>query len=382
MPQRRGDFSPAYLNKLPNISYLIEIGLKSAFKFIKMGGISCCSSTNGVRIVRLSIFIVVGCFLSSLSFANDCRETMGAIDFGSGTTKFIAADVDRCEKQILQIIHEDRLQISLNEYLEKSNNGEVRLDDLRKYIPQLRKSLQTLQEKGVQRPFAVATSVFRVAKNGLEMARLLKNELKVDVQIISQDQEAELGYYSALAKLKTEQTRMIVWDIGGGSMQMFAKQGNQDHIYRGDLASVTFKNQVLRDLKFADPKVTTSPNPLGRARAAAVQIAKNHAHLNVPLYFKREASSANVIGVGGVLSISVLKQTGNTEAAFDQGDLEKALEWRSKLTDKEINSPYSATDVTNIALVLGYMRALNIQSVQVVDAALGEGLIYKNLQSR
>lgn len=327
----------------------------------------------------MSFLLVLCVLLPSMAFANDCRQVEGAIDFGSGTTKFIVAEVDRCEKKITKILHEDRLQISLNEYLEKSDAEQVSLDHLKQYLPQLRKSLQSLHEKGVKRPYAVATSVFRVAKNGTEMAQFLKNELNVDVQIISQDQEAELGYYSALAKLKTKHLRLIVWDIGGGSMQMFAKENKKDLIYRGDLASVTFKNQVLRDLKFADPKVISSPNPIGNWRDAAVQIAKNHAYMNVPVYFKKEAPTSTIIGVGGVLSISVLKQTGNTNAEFSQGQLAEALAVRSTLKDEEIMSPYKSTDITNLALVLGYMKALNIETIQVVEAALGEGLIYKNL---
>lgn len=327
----------------------------------------------------MSFLLVLGSLLPAMAFANDCLHVEGAIDFGSGTTKFIVVEVDRCEKKINKILHEDRLQISLNEYLEKSDSEEVKLDDIKQYLPQLRKSLQSLQDRGVKRPYAVATSVFRVAKNGTEMAQFLKSELNVDVQIISQDQEAELGYYSALAKLKTKHPHLIVWDIGGGSMQMFAKQDKNDRIYRGDLASVTFKNQVLRDLKFADPKVISSPNPIGIWKDAAVQIAKNHAYLNVPAYFKKEAPSATIIGVGGVLSISVLKQTGNTDPGFSQSQIADALALRSGWTDDQIKSPYRATDVTNLALVLGYMRALNIESIQVVEAALGEGLIYKNL---
>lgn len=332
-------------------------------------------------IVRVSFLLIFCFFLSSEAFSSECRQIEGAVDFGSGTTKFIAAEVDHCAKKIVNILHEDRLQISLNEYLEKSDSAQVKIDDLKKYLPQLRKSLEALQAKGVQRPYAVATSVFRVAKNGPEMASFLKKELNIDIQIISQDQEAELGYYSALAKMNEAHPRLIVWDIGGGSMQMFAKQAKKDRIYRGDLASVTFKNQVLRDLKFADPKVTSSPNPIGVWKDAAVQIAKNHAYLNVPDYFKKEASAATIVGVGGVLSISVLKQTGSEKPEFSQSQLETTLGTRAQWTDEQIKSPYKATDVTNLALVLGYMKALNIQSIQVVEAALGEGLIYKKLQA-
>ena len=47
--------------------------------------------------------------------------------------------------------------------------------------------------------------------------------------------------------------------------------------------------------------------------------------------------------------------------------------------DEEINSKYSDTMVTNIALVIGFMKLFKINEVQVDDVVLSDGLIYQEL---
>ena len=48
-------------------------------------------------------------------------------------------------------------------------------------------------------------------------------------------------------------------------------------------------------------------------------------------------------------------------------------------TDTEINSKYSDTMVSNIALVMGFMKLFKIDSVEVQDVVLSDGLIYQEL---
>ena len=126
----------------------------------------------------------------------------------------------------------------------------------------------------------------------------------------------------------------------------------------------------------------SSPNPLARQREAAVQLAKNHAYLHVPSFFKEHAQKARWLGVGGVLSMSVQRQVKKGAAEFNSEELAETLKIRSVLSDAQIESDYHVTDISNLALVLGYMQALKIPQVETVQASLGQGLIYSGLQKR
>ncbi|WP_415062571.1 Ppx/GppA phosphatase family protein [Bdellovibrio sp.] len=312
--------------------------------------------------------------------AESCEEKQGAVDFGSGTTKAFVAVVDVCRKEMLSVVYEERLPLPLNEALEKSDNKELPPSVLEKALPQIQAMIEKMREQRVQKISGVATSVFRVAKNGSQMARNLSQKLQIPVQVISQEREAELGFWSALAQKKQEpQKPLIVWDIGGGSMQMYSQQNGKVHIYQGDMASVTYKNKILEVLQFKDPKKFSSPNPIGRQREAALQLAKNHAYLNVPAYFKKEAPRARWIGVGGVLSMSVQRQVHKGATGFTQSELDQVLQNRVHLKDADIDSDYRISDISNLALVLGYMQALKIEKVETVQASLGQGLLFYNL---
>lgn len=319
-------------------------------------------------------------FLSQGAKAESCEEKQGAVDFGSGTTKAFVAVVDVCRKEILNVVYEERLPLALNEALEKSENKELPPAVLEEALPRIQSLLAKMREQRVTKISGVATSVFRVAKNGSQLAQNLSQKLQIPVQVISQEREAELGFWSALAQKKNVTRQpLIVWDIGGGSMQMYSRQNGKIHIYQGDLASVTYKNKILEVLQFKDPKKISSPNPIGRQREAALQLAKNHAYLNVPAYFKKEAPTARWIGVGGVLSMSVQRQVHKGAAQFTQSELDQVLKERVYLKDSDIDSDYRISDISNLALVLGYMQALRIEKVETVQASLGQGLLFYNL---
>ncbi|WP_374079532.1 Ppx/GppA phosphatase family protein [Bdellovibrio bacteriovorus] len=322
-------------------------------------------------------------FLSSVSFAKDCQEKHGALDFGSGTTKAFAAIVDVCKKQIVEVIYEERLPLALNEALEKSETKEIPSSVVNEALPRFQSLVKKMKDLGVGKIYAVATSVFRVAKNGSEVAKKISTEIQIPVNVISQEREAELGFWSALAQKKVSiNDPIIVWDIGGGSMQMYARRQGKVHVFQGNLASVTFKNQILEVLQFKSPKSFSSPNPIGAQREAALQLAKNHAYLNVPTFFKKEAVKSRWIGVGGVLSMSVQRQVNKEAKEFTQVELDQTLKQRVHLKDSEIDSDYRVSDISNLALVLGYMQALKIPKVETAQASLGQGLIFYSLHGR
>lgn len=305
------------------------------------------------------------------------------MDIGSGTTKVLAVSVDVCEKKIIKVIFEDRIALAFNEVYEKSLDQKIPENFWQESLPRIQVSVDKLNALGIKKVAAVATAVFRNAKNGKEVIAKLGRGLNLTIQVISQEQEAELGFWSVLAfkNWRPGEAPLVVWDIGGGSMQMFFWQARRSQVFHGKLASVSFKNNILQLLQFKNPQEFSSPNPLGHNRLAAVQLAKNDAVLNVPKFFKR-LQHPRWIGIGGVLSMSVQKQVNREANSFTVAELDKTLQNRAVLRDEQIEGDYKVTDISNLALVLGYMRALNIHEIETVPVSLGQGLVYKNLYAK
>jgi hypothetical protein len=69
------------------------------------------------------------------------------------------------------------------------------------------------------------------------------------------------------------------------------------------------------------------------------------------------------------------KNQPRTENFFTTTDLKKVLDQKMNLTDQQIQGDYPETDITNLALVLGFMKALNVDKVEVIPADLTYGLI-------
>jgi exopolyphosphatase/guanosine-5'-triphosphate,3'-diphosphate pyrophosphatase len=319
--------------------------------------------------------LVVIFFVCSLNiFAKDCVSIKAGIDIGSGTMKLKVAKVDSCLTKINSIIYEHNIPVAFKEDLKRSKSNELSTQILAKGL----KALQTLKAKaqahGAESIIAVATSAFRTASNGKKMARELSGSTDVSIKIITQKEEAMIGFFGAISKSKSDARSSVVWDIGGGSMQITAYDGNNKFIiHEGKLAAVSFKNLILSEI-IKKPHLG-SPNPISSShREKALIVAKDIAIQTVEEAFKIKIKESPIIGIGGVHYYSLLKNFGKNDF-YTLEDINKRLINMIGKSDKEIGGKYPSTDISNLLLVKGYMQALEIKKVQVVKVNLVEGIL-------
>lgn len=76
--------------------------------------------------------------------------------------------------------------------------------------------------------FAFGTSALRNAKNNLSFIELIKNRLSIDIQILSNSDEARLTYLGAISDYPKNNPTLeyAVLDIGGGSTELTYGNGN------------------------------------------------------------------------------------------------------------------------------------------------------------
>jgi len=73
---------------------------------------------------------------------------------------------------------------------------------------------------GAQEVLAIATSAVRDAANGKAFAEAAKTQAGVKVEIISGEEEAELGLQGVMSEMHDPQESVLVIDIGGGSTEL------------------------------------------------------------------------------------------------------------------------------------------------------------------
>lgn len=308
--------------------------------------------------------------------ASSCLSTRAAFDVGSGTTKMKVATVDTCTQKIVSVIKDEQIPVGYKEDLSASSENSFGRSIMVKGI----EALQTLKESAIASgatEFAgVATSAFRDAVNGQTFLNRAQSETGIQLKIITQDEEARIGFYGALTQAEAPIDDLVVWDIGGGSMQIITRDEKGEFlIFRGDLASVSFKDHLIKEIQGRD---ADSPNPISAQNAAVgVMRAWLHAVTNVPPTFLEKIRNPKTVvyGIGGVHTYSVRTQIGKGTAKYTKSELTAKAQERLGLTDEQIGGKYASTEVSNLILVLGYMEALGISSVMTAKVNLADGVL-------
>jgi exopolyphosphatase/guanosine-5'-triphosphate,3'-diphosphate pyrophosphatase len=306
--------------------------------------------------------------------------TRAAFDIGSGTTKMTVAVVDRDTQKIVEVLLTQNQAVGYKEALAQSASHEFSDALMLQGVDALKALKSQAESKGAQQFFAVATAAFRDAKNSALFVDRIKKEIGIAVKVISQQEEGELGFLGAYAKTAVPLQNLVVWDIGGGSMQFTAQAANRFTVYHGDLASVSFKKHLTESIQKKTD--ATSPNPISsKEKDEAINFAREHAKQNVltAITDRLKLSTTVVVGIGGVHFNSVNEQINQflerKKFVYTLDELRKTVEARIGLHDDEIKIPYADVAISNLLLVLGYCEALGIKEVTAANINLNDAIL-------
>lgn len=86
---------------------------------------------------------------------------------------------------------------------------------------------QTLDEQQVTNLQAFGTAALRTASNGLDFITKVKDQTGIEVELITGDREAALIHQGVLQAVPFSDERMLIMDIGGGSVEFIIADKNQ-----------------------------------------------------------------------------------------------------------------------------------------------------------
>lgn len=145
---------------------------------------------------------------------------LAVIDCGTNTFNLLVVDWQDDHRQVL---HRDRMEVKLNRDLLPNGNLSAAAIQRAKLV--LQKYMQVIRQKQVDAVRAVATSAVRSAPNGVLFAQQIKQELNLDLQIISGDEEAELIFLGVQQTIPHQTGHSLIMDIGGGSTEFILTDG-------------------------------------------------------------------------------------------------------------------------------------------------------------
>src|SRR5262252_4811929 len=141
---------------------------------------------------------------------------IAAIDAGSNAVRL---SVVRAHSAVdLEPLHDERYPLRLGEsvFVRQKFSEEI----FKKGIKAFKHFREVMDEFGVTRYRAVATSASREAKNRHAFVRRILQKSKIRLEIISSAEESRLGREAVLAALGPESPLRCVADLGGGSLEI------------------------------------------------------------------------------------------------------------------------------------------------------------------
>jgi exopolyphosphatase/guanosine-5'-triphosphate,3'-diphosphate pyrophosphatase len=168
-------------------------------------------------------------------------KRVASIDIGTNTILLLVATLEGGK---IHPLLEMETVVRLGEGLQK--NGIILEGAMERGLRTLAQYLNRCQAMTVKKIFAVGTSALREAKNSKDFLKKAKEKLNLSIEIVSEEEEAQLSYLAAAKDLTEVKKPILVVDVGGGSTEFILGKAQQIRQWISlPIGSVRFTEQFL-----------------------------------------------------------------------------------------------------------------------------------------
>ncbi len=293
---------------------------------------------------------------------------VAAIDCGSNSTRLLISNVENGRLENLLKQHE---VTKLSENLIKTN--EITDDSKKRFYKVLRKYLKIIENNNVEEVFCIGTAALRNSGNSDEIIDDVKSKFKLDLKIISGEEEGYLtgiGVQSSFEDLKN----YLIVDIGGQSTELIYDIDKRVNVDSKEIGVVMMNENFLNQ------------NPISAVHEDnAIQFFDK-------IFYASDFSDRNFIGVSGTFTSvgsMYLNQTKYNEDEIDKIDISfesinRLYENLKLLSIPQIINSYpsldpkrAATITSGLFLVINLLKKYEINQLKVSKSDILEGLILK-----
>lgn len=297
---------------------------------------------------------------------------LAAIDIGTNSLRLIIAEAMRGGKY--RVLDDEKEATRLGANL--SSTGRLDPAAVDSSLAALRRMAKIAAGYQVQQMRAIATCAVREADDGSEFCRRVRDEVGLEIEVVSAKKEALLAFHSVSRAFDLEGKHVAVVDIGGGSTEIVLASGNiVEEIYTTPLGAVR-----LTDL-FGGAQCLT-PEAFETLLAGADRMLKKHSEK--PLFVPHL-----LVGSGGTfttlaaMTLAMKGQTGQPIRGYTvtRADVRHLLDRLRKLSpNKRRSVPGLSPEradifVAGLVIIDSVMRRLKVNSLQVHDGGVRDGLL-------
>ena len=141
---------------------------------------------------------------------------LGVLDVGSNTVHLQIVDTSPGARPNPTFNYKEELK--LTQYI--SSDNLVSDEGIEKLRSCIKRAIEQSASVQTQELLPFATSALREASNGEEIINSINKDFKIDLQVLSGEEEAKLTFLAARRWFGWSSGRLLVIDIGGGSLEM------------------------------------------------------------------------------------------------------------------------------------------------------------------
>jgi exopolyphosphatase / guanosine-5'-triphosphate,3'-diphosphate pyrophosphatase len=141
---------------------------------------------------------------------------LGVLDVGSNTVHFLVVDAYPGARPLPAFSH--KADLSLAAHLEPDNS--LSADGEKQLTSAVSEAMRIAEDKGVEEFTGFATSAIRDAVNGDHVLARVQERTGAHIKVLSGEHEARLTFLAARRWFGWSSGRLLVVDIGGGSLEM------------------------------------------------------------------------------------------------------------------------------------------------------------------
>ncbi|VAW67702.1 Exopolyphosphatase [hydrothermal vent metagenome] len=296
------------------------------------------------------------------------KNTIAAIDLGSNSFHMVVAEEDQGQLVILDRLRE---MVRLAQGLDSKGHLDVEVEQRAlECLGRLGQRIRSLDASCVS---TVGTNTLRRIKNADDFIFHAEQALGFPIEIISGIEEARLIYQGVSHTLEHDQQSRLIIDIGGGSTELIIGEAFTPRL----MSSLEMGCVMMMKTFFDDGKIKAK-----RMQAARVFVLQR---LKDTHYSYTRMGWEDVIGSSGSIK-SIASVIYEMELAPRDIITRKALtkllaicsEYKKvkKLDFPGLSERRRAVFLGGLIVLCGVFEALNIETMQVSQGALREGLLY------
>ncbi len=297
---------------------------------------------------------------------------VAAIDMGTNSTRLLVHDGENTIERLMTITR-------LGQDVDRT--GRLADEAIERVLSCLRTYKAVMDQHGVTRVRAVATSAARDAANRDEFFTAVHDVIGVEPELLSGFDEGKLSFRGATADLDPADGPFLVFDIGGGSTEFAFGTDEAEAAMSLDIGCVRLTEKYVEH----DP-----PRP--EELVACLSITEAHLD-DVARQMPQIAHAATFVGLAGTVSTAAAVELGLAE--YDRAQIhhfaltKEAAEdvYRTLVTesrDERIHNPgleEARADVIvgGMCILVCVMRYFDIEELVVSEADILDGLVFSLL---